>query len=252
MKNYSDSEVYDAEYSFDYDMNFWKKYCQKSGNSVLELGCGTGRLGIPLSETGFDYVGLDNSIEFIKSAKIKAQNLKKSPKFYIKNMCNFKLNQKFHTIIMPFNAFFHLMTDKELKACLNTVKKHMFHSSYFIVDVLNFDMSFFCRDKNEIGFIRGNDDRPIVFKTKSGKLFKKSQAITYSKKAQTFEVFWYHNFIKPKRKYNVSFKFRYYFPQELRMILENNGFEIKKEYGFFDSSSFKSDSPNQILILKKS
>ena len=41
------------------DIKFWSSLADKEGGPILELGCGTGRILIPLVESGHDVTGLD-------------------------------------------------------------------------------------------------------------------------------------------------------------------------------------------------
>jgi len=43
------------------EINFWARCIKESGEPVLELGSGTGRVLVPLLEQGFDIVGIDTS-----------------------------------------------------------------------------------------------------------------------------------------------------------------------------------------------
>jgi ubiquinone/menaquinone biosynthesis C-methylase UbiE len=60
LSEYSDPKLYDAENSdFEPDGSFILSLAKKHGGAVLELGCGTGRVTIPLAENGVEIVGLD-------------------------------------------------------------------------------------------------------------------------------------------------------------------------------------------------
>ena len=59
-------EVYDNQTLAEWeaaqnDTPFYLEEAKVAGGSLLELGCGTGRLLIPLLSTGFDVSGLDAS-----------------------------------------------------------------------------------------------------------------------------------------------------------------------------------------------
>src|SRR5438874_11933222 len=43
------------------DVPFWQRVAAGAGGEVLELGCGTGRISIPLQKRGVDLVGVDRS-----------------------------------------------------------------------------------------------------------------------------------------------------------------------------------------------
>ena len=43
------------------DLPFWNKLANEMGDPILELGCGTGRLLLPLIQAGHEVVGIDKS-----------------------------------------------------------------------------------------------------------------------------------------------------------------------------------------------
>jgi len=54
------------------DIAFFRSLAEQAGGPVLELGCGTGRVAIPLAEAGFDVVGLDRSTAMLARARARA------------------------------------------------------------------------------------------------------------------------------------------------------------------------------------
>ena len=58
------------------DILFWLNIAKQYGDSILELGCGTGRITIPLIEAGFNVTGLDISESMLSLAKIKSNKVK--------------------------------------------------------------------------------------------------------------------------------------------------------------------------------
>ena len=43
------------------DVPFWRRVATEARGPVLELGCGTGRVSVPLAKAGIDLVGIDRS-----------------------------------------------------------------------------------------------------------------------------------------------------------------------------------------------
>ena len=43
------------------DVQFYIEEAQKAGSSVLEIGCGTGRILLPVAQSGISIVGLDRA-----------------------------------------------------------------------------------------------------------------------------------------------------------------------------------------------
>jgi SAM-dependent methyltransferase len=51
------------------DLPFWRNLASHVGGRVLELGCGTGRLTIPLGRAGVHVVGIDRSVPMLARAQ---------------------------------------------------------------------------------------------------------------------------------------------------------------------------------------
>src|SRR5437016_5227175 len=48
------------------DVPFWRRVAAAADGRVLELGCGTGRVTVPLAKAGIDIVGVDLSAQMLK------------------------------------------------------------------------------------------------------------------------------------------------------------------------------------------
>src|SRR5258708_38531190 len=57
---------------FKADIAFVNRHCDRPGR-IIDLGCGTGRIGIPLAKRGFSVLGVDLSEEMLKVAREKAK-----------------------------------------------------------------------------------------------------------------------------------------------------------------------------------
>ena len=56
------SDIYDKVYAWKSDdIQFYVDQARISGGPILELGCGTGRITIPIAMAGLEIIGLDNS-----------------------------------------------------------------------------------------------------------------------------------------------------------------------------------------------
>jgi len=95
------------------------------GDSVLEMGCGTGLNLLPLAEMGCSIVGLDNSAAMLKILEQKLSQVKPEVAQRVElvegDMVNPPIHQKkFRLIIFAQGQFLHLQTDAQRLACLKS------------------------------------------------------------------------------------------------------------------------------------
>src|SRR5213079_1947437 len=55
------------------DVKFWQDMAQRVDGPILELGCGTGRVTIPVARTGARVFGVDRSQEMLAHATRRAR-----------------------------------------------------------------------------------------------------------------------------------------------------------------------------------
>ncbi len=58
------------------DVRFWERLSAKTGGLTLELGCGTGRVALPMARQGVRVVGIDRSPSMLNRARKRARRSK--------------------------------------------------------------------------------------------------------------------------------------------------------------------------------
>ena len=122
---YSDPYFYDLEYDIRKDdVLFYIEQCQMLKTSkpltILELGCGTGRISIPLAVCGFSVTGVDADKNMLKLAEQKAHGL--DIEFIEANFIDLDLSKKFDVVLMPYNAFQHIHSDEDVSKFFDNLK----------------------------------------------------------------------------------------------------------------------------------
>ena len=73
------AEYYDEDYTVGIpsrgDIAFYKRHALQMGSPILELGCGTGRILIPIAQEGVESHGLDMSREMLGICETKERTL---------------------------------------------------------------------------------------------------------------------------------------------------------------------------------
>ena len=85
------SEIYDQVYAdVSDDIDFYVHHSKLANGPILELGCGTGRITIPLLQNGYDISGLDSSKSMMQVLQRKTSHINESATgaFVVGNMVN--------------------------------------------------------------------------------------------------------------------------------------------------------------------
>src|SRR5919201_6795069 len=116
-----DAELYDI--AFDWDVSEeadWIVDVLGSPRSVLEPGCGSGRMLAALADRAVEVVGLDVSRAMLEIAK---RRLGTRADLIKADMTDFDLGRSFDAAISPINTLLHLTPD-DLQAHLVCMARH--------------------------------------------------------------------------------------------------------------------------------
>jgi SAM-dependent methyltransferase len=130
--------LYDLSYG-DYldDVDFYENLARAVDGPVLELGVGTGRVAVPLAQSGYDVCGLDASPAMLDQARRRLAGLRTKGKLDLVagDMTSFDLGRRFGLVLVAANTFQHLLTTKDQKACLDCVARHLQPGGIFAMSI---------------------------------------------------------------------------------------------------------------------
>ena len=238
---YHDPQRYDDQYWWKKnDVEFWKNiYNNQSGNEVLELGCGTGRLATPIIREGAKYTGVEISKEFTEHAEQKIIQEGLAPNIQTADFRNFNLHKKYDIIFIGFNTFLHLLTNKDAMNFLSSVKKHMHSDTLFYIDILVPDPLFIYRDDKRIKNLEYIDSQ-------TGKITYVDEICNYNSKTEINKVTWIYYTEKNKDEKEYHFSMRMYFPDTMNRLIIDSGLYIQNMWGNYESDDFNENSELQI------
>jgi ubiquinone/menaquinone biosynthesis C-methylase UbiE len=111
------------------DIAFWRTLALKSGGPVLELGCGTGRLAVPLARAGLEVVGVDRSESMLARARRRVARAKLEHRIRlirgdIRHLpFGGRRQADFPLVIAPYGVLQSLLRESDLATTLASVRR---------------------------------------------------------------------------------------------------------------------------------
>jgi SAM-dependent methyltransferase len=106
---------------------------------VLELGCGTGRITLPLAQIGFDVVGLDNQPEMLHKAEERrlqsSSEIRKRLVFIEGDMRTWAAQSDFDLILIPCSSISHVLGLEDQLAVWKTCHDNLRPGGRFLVEI---------------------------------------------------------------------------------------------------------------------
>jgi len=245
------AEVYDSVYSYvTDDIPFYIDEARSAGGSVLELGCGTGRVAIPIAQAGIEIVGLDSSAAMLEVARRKAE---KAPgarglRLVETDMRDFSLDEVFGLVIIPFRGFLSLLSVEDQIQALANVRAHLAPGGKLAFNIFVPDLNMLVQEGDVAYHLRDVTDsdtgRRLVVWHQSA-YDNHNQIISARVIVDDLEA----DGVVGRRFYR-DFQLRYSHRWEIRHLLEVCGFEIVDLFGDFERSPFDETSTEMVWVAR--
>jgi len=121
------------------DVKFWGDLAKRAGGRTLELGCGTGRLLIPLARRGARITGIDLSVAMLERARARRQRLPRArrPPMLRGDVRHLPFRaSSFGLVIAPYGMLQSLTTDADLDAALASAARVLKRGGWLGVDLV--------------------------------------------------------------------------------------------------------------------
>jgi SAM-dependent methyltransferase len=250
------AEFYDhvAPYRERRDVAFFVEMAHSAGGPVLEIGCGTGRILIPVARSGIEIAGLDLSPHMLAVCR---QSLAQEPaevqarvQLVEGDMRDFDLGRKFALTTLPFRPFQHLTTVEDQLACLRTIHRHLTPDGKLVLDLFNPSIPLLADPARSEEF----GDEP-EFTMPDGRRVLRRARITardYFNQVQDTELIYYVTLPDGRVERLVhSFPMRYLFRFEAEHLLARCGFEIVTLFADYDRSPYGSKYPGELIFVAR-
>lgn len=118
------------------DLPLYRELAVAGDGTVLELGCGTGRVAVPLAEAGCRVTGVDASPSMLAVARARAERLPAGALTLLQaDMRTLAVEARFGLVAIPLGGLQHLEAIDDVIATLQVARRHLAPGGQAVLDV---------------------------------------------------------------------------------------------------------------------
>jgi SAM-dependent methyltransferase len=246
-------DLYDLEHAgFSDDVELYLRLAEVVGDPVLELGCGTGRVLVPLAAAGHLITGIDRSRPMLNRARAILQTHAGSLSRHV-TLFEGSLTEAecapggpFGLAIFSLNGLMHLSTIDGQRAALASARRALDPRGMLVIDVLN-------PTPELLTTFDGRVQHEGSWREPDGTVIDRFSARTHDAAEQRIDTeLWYDLTDREGhiRRVRSGFPMRYLVASELTLLLEVSGFVEWKSYGSYDLDPFDDRSDRLIVTAE--
>ena len=247
------AELYDhvVPYQERTDVPFFVSSTRAEAGPTLEVGCGTGRVLIPIARAGVPVVGLDASPAALAVCRrklgVEEPAVQRRADLVLGDMRSFELGRSFSSAIAPFRAFQHLETVEEQLECLTAIRRHLQPGAVFVLDLFNPDLARLAVDP------AGEEEEPPFTLEDGTRVVRRVRVLDRDLARQIVSVrFTYAlNGAGGSRDVMQEIRLRYLFRFEAEHLLARCGFDLEQVYSDYEQRPFGSSYPGELVLIAR-
>jgi SAM-dependent methyltransferase len=220
------------------------------GDPILELGCGTGRVLVPLAAAGHQVTGIDHSAAMLDRARMAFADAGVSDRVTLIECAMSDAAETpggpFGLVLATLNGLLHLSTAAEQRAALGAARQALDPRGMFVIDVMN-------PHPDLLATFDGRIVHDGSWETSAGERVDRFSSRTHAAAEQRIETDLWYDIVAEDgavRRVRTRFPMRYLMPSEMELLLELTGFVEWRLYGSYDLDPFEDASERLIVTAE--
>ncbi|HEY7060246.1 MAG TPA: class I SAM-dependent methyltransferase [Chloroflexota bacterium] len=248
------ARIYDVmSAAYDEDLAWYEELAVAQGGRVLELGCGSGRVLLPLARAGCAVVGLDVSPPMLALARAHLAAAEPAVAARVRlvesPMAGFALDETFDLAIIAARSFSYLLTRADQQSALRTIAAHLRPGGVLAFDLLNPPPIWLAEPP---GSLRQD---VVCHDAAQGVTIARTEAVVSTDLAAQVRVIRSAYDIVAAdgtvTKRLVEWPYRWVHRFEAELLLEQAGFVVAGAYGGYQRQPFTADAKWLVLLARK-
>jgi SAM-dependent methyltransferase len=240
------------------DVPFWQRVAAEARGPVLELGCGTGRVSIPLARAGVNLVGIDRSEPMLARARARTpetsrtsrtprtsrtSRTSRTPTFVRGDIRALPFEPRgFAMVLAPYGVLQSLIRERDLGAALDSVARVIRRGGTFGIDLVP-DVPNWREYTNKVqleGKMRGGSVTLVESVRQDPK-----------RRLTTFEQCYVERRAGRTKEHTFELTFRTLSVSQMTRRLESAGFRVETVLGDYRGRPWDARADVWIILAKK-
>lgn len=248
--HYEDPAYYTQAYGErQQDVDYYVRHAIKHGGKVLELGCGNGRIALPLARAGVEVVGVDASAAMLrdlrKVLRQEPDEVQQRLTLQRGDMRKVRLGRRFDLVFCAFNTALHLYTRQDVEQFLACARAHLRPGGELVVDLSMPSAEELARDPGA-----PYRTQPFVHPTEG--VVSYQEHFEYDPVRQVLFIAMVFTPLATGETFMTPLAHSQFFPREWEALLHYNGFTVRALYGDFEGGPLRADSDSMVWHAQRS
>lgn len=246
----ADAPFYDAIHDgLDDDIGLWLAFAGQTDARILVVGCGTGRIAVPLAVAGSSVVGIDPSAAMLDRARRRAARESVTIEWHESTLLDAQLpREAFGLVLIPADVFLYCGDTDDQLAWLRVASERLTFNGRLIIDLPG----------PALWLDPLTDGQPLLVfhgQTEDGQPFEAWHVHEDDLAEQTRWLQVTYETIGGDggvRRFRSEHHLRYVYPAELRHLLSLAGLHLGDLYGDYAAGVLSNESERMIAIAERS
>jgi SAM-dependent methyltransferase len=240
------ADLYDLEYTHDYDLPFWLSLAEREAGPVVEWGAGTGRISIPLAAAGHEVSAVEISGRMVERGKEKSESVQ----WIVGDMRSVDPGRRYGLSLCAFNSFLCLNSVDDALAFLRNARQYLVPGGLLAIEVSAFS------PEELVDPPGGTAQRHDFTRELDNGSLDRFSVSHYDASTQLMEMrLFYERYgasgaLTSRSAHDLTI--RVVGRSELELMLQTTDFEVEAVYGGFEGEPFTSTSDHLIVLARKS
>lgn len=250
------AKYYDAAYAaMDLvDAAFYVDLAKECRGPVLEIGCGTGRVLLPIAREGIEIHGVDNSGPMLgvlrESLTKESSAVRNKVTLHAADMREFHLNRTFPLVTIPFRPMQHMHTVADQLRALTSAAAHVAKGGMLAFDVFYPKFEVLQRGIGEERF-EAEWSPPSSPETVIRRYYRKDAVDKIQQTLALTFIFRRYRNGNAELEEKDTLTMSYYTYPHLRALFLLAGLEPVAEYGSFSKTALDNSAEEMIFVLRR-